>query len=83
MNLYLRHILYCCAGSQATQVSVIELAVRFSAFIKRMILMTVGTIICAIGTTNMIESPMCGFGLTLTFIGVALMEVTNWVIGPP
>lgn len=45
--------------------------------------MTVGTIICAVGTTHMFESSMCGFGLTLTFIGVVLMEVTNWIIGAP
>jgi hypothetical protein len=70
-----------CAGSQATQISVIELAVGFVSFIKKVILMTVGTIICAVGTANMFESSTCGFGLTLTFIGVVLMEVTNWIIG--
>jgi len=63
--------------------SAIELAARFVAFIKKVILMTVGTIICALGTTIMIESSMCGFGLTLTVIGVTLMEVANWAIGPP
>ena len=45
--------------------------------------MTVGTIICAVGTTNMFESSTCGFGLTLTFLGVVFMEVTNWIIGGP
>lgn len=45
--------------------------------------MTVGTIICAAETTNMFESYTCGFGLALTFLGVAFMEVTNWIIGGP
>jgi hypothetical protein len=45
--------------------------------------MTVGTIICAMGTTYMFESSMCGFGLTLILFGVVLMEVTNLIIGAP
>lgn len=74
---------YCRAGSQVTQISVVELAVRFVAAIKKVIFMTVGTIICAAGTTYIFTSSMDGFGLTLTIVGVVLMEVANWVIGAP
>jgi membrane protein implicated in regulation of membrane protease activity len=66
-----------------TQISVIELAVKTATFFKKVFFMTVGTIICAVGTTYMLGSSMCGFGLTLTMIGVLLMEVANLVIGTP
>lgn len=63
--------------------SVIELAVKAEIFVKKVIFMTVGTIICAAGTTYISTSSMCGFGLALTVLGVLLMEVTNWIIGTP
>ena len=45
--------------------------------------MTVGTILCAAGATNLLTSPVCGFGLPLIILGVLWMEVTNWIIGTP
>jgi hypothetical protein len=72
------------AGSKdLTQISIIELAVKMMAFIKKVFFMTVGTIICAAGTTCMYTSSMYGFGLTLIITGVVFMVVKNWIIGTP
>jgi len=62
--------------------SLIELAVKAESSIKWVLFMTVGTILCAAGTTNL-TSPVCGFGLLLVILGVLLMGVTNWIIGTP
>jgi hypothetical protein len=82
--LYLYTYLQNCAGSQdLTQISVIELAAKIVPYITWVILMTVGTIICAMGTTYILTSSMYGIGLTLITIGVVLMDVSNRVIGSP
>lgn len=73
-----------CAGLQdLSQISLIELAVKSESFIKKVLFMTVGTILCAAGATNLLTSPVCGFGLPLVILGVLWMEVTNWIIGTP
>ena len=66
-----------------SQISLIELAVKAESFVKKVLFMTVGTILCAAGATNLLTSPVCGFGLPLVILGVLWMEVTNWIIGTP